>query len=263
MKFEAKVRRVIFVYTAFLAVNLFNSSFVYSQELSPGIAIPLAVKGDGVVDGSLVCSKDKAYVLCSEDYSLSLFGVVAENPVASIEGGELQEGVFLVLSSGVTKVRVANIGGNIEEGDFVTSSTKFGVAQKAGQNGYVLGVALEPFQAASSDDEGLIAVNIDIHPETTFGGSGTNLLSIVRKGFSSLFLGPLDSLRYVLAFSVASISFALGFIYFGRVVKTGIEAVGRNPLAGKMIQLTVVFNILITIAIVAAGLAIAYFILIL
>ena len=59
------------------------------------------------------------------------------------------------------------------------------------------------------------------------------------------------------------ISFSLGFIYFGRVAKTGIEAMGRNPMAGKMIQLSVLFNIIVTVIIVLIGLAIAYLILIL
>jgi F0F1-type ATP synthase membrane subunit c/vacuolar-type H+-ATPase subunit K len=73
----------------------------------------------------------------------------------------------------------------------------------------------------------------------------------------------LASLRYLLAFLIAIIAFVLGFIYFGRVVRVGIEAIGRNPLARRMIQITMLFNILITIVIVLAGLLIAYLILVL
>jgi F0F1-type ATP synthase membrane subunit c/vacuolar-type H+-ATPase subunit K len=59
------------------------------------------------------------------------------------------------------------------------------------------------------------------------------------------------------------ISFTLGMIYFGRASRTGIEAVGRNPLAKRVIQLTIFLNIVLTIVIVMVGLAIAYLILIL
>jgi F0F1-type ATP synthase membrane subunit c/vacuolar-type H+-ATPase subunit K len=52
-------------------------------------------------------------------------------------------------------------------------------------------------------------------------------------------------------------------IYFGKASRAGIEAVGRNPLAKRVIQLTVVMNIVLTIVIVLVGLAIAYLILIL
>ena len=54
-----------------------------------------------------------------------------------------------------------------------------------------------------------------------------------------------------------------GFIYFGKMSKTGVEAIGRNPLAGKQIQFNVILHLAVTVAIVLAGLAMAYFILIL
>ena len=58
-------------------------------------------------------------------------------------------------------------------------------------------------------------------------------------------------------------SFVMGFVYFGRVARSGIEAIGRNPLASRIIQFNVILHILISIVIVLVGLAIAYLILIL
>jgi F0F1-type ATP synthase membrane subunit c/vacuolar-type H+-ATPase subunit K len=60
---------------------------------------------------------------------------------------------------------------------------------------------------------------------------------------------------------VVILSFILGFISFGRIANTGVEALGRNPLAGKMIQFGIFLNVLITISIVIAGFALAYFVL--
>jgi hypothetical protein len=75
-------------------------------------------------------------------------------------------------------------------------------------------------------------------------------------------VAPLESLRYLLAFIIAIVSFGLGFLYFGRVIKTGVEAIGRNPLASRTIQATIFVNIVITIVIVGTGLALAALILI-
>ena len=57
---------------------------------------------------------------------------------------------------------------------------------------------------------------------------------------------------------VVLLSFVLGIFSFGRVANTGVEALGRNPLAGRMIQLGIVVNALITVAIIGAGMFIAY-----
>ena len=252
------MKKSIFLFSAlfFLVVKV-----AHAQSTSSGVAWPIPVEGEGFDDGTLVCSSDSGYVPCNIEYTPSLFGVVTKSPAAFFNVED--ESTILVLSSGVTSVRVNASAGSISDGDLLTSSEKSGVAKKADRNGYVLGVALQTWDSDDPEAEGLILVSLNIHPESSLSGTGVNLLSLLRQGFSSAFLGPLESLRYILAFVIAAISFTLGFVYFGRVVRTGVEAVGRNPLAGRMIQLTVVFNILITIAIVGAGLAIAYFILVL
>jgi F0F1-type ATP synthase membrane subunit c/vacuolar-type H+-ATPase subunit K len=53
----------------------------------------------------------------------------------------------------------------------------------------------------------------------------------------------------------------LGFVFFGRVVARGVEAMGRNPLAGSLIAVSVVFNLILTVVIMLVGLGIAYLIL--
>jgi len=58
-------------------------------------------------------------------------------------------------------------------------------------------------------------------------------------------------------------SFILGFVYFGRVARSGVEAIGRNPLASRIIQFNMLLHIVMSMVIVLIGLAIAYLILIL
>ena len=167
------------------------------------------------------------------------------------------------MQKGDVLVRVSSQNGNIEVGNLVTSSNIPGVGQKATSNGFVLGLALEGYTSDDTEATGDILVSLNIHPTSGFVGDRTNLIANVRQALSAPVIAPLASLRYLLAFIIAILSFGVGFVYFGRVVKTGVEAVGRNPLASRAIQITVLINILITIVIVVAGLGIAFLILIL
>ena len=62
---------------------------------------------------------------------------------------------------------------------------------------------------------------------------------------------------------IVLITFALGIWYFGRVARSGVEAIGRNPLATRAIQLGVILNLLLTLVILLVGIALAYLILVL
>ena len=169
----------------------------------------------------------------------------------------------MILTSGKAIVKVTSVNGNISVGDFITSSTTAGVGQRADINGFVLGTALEAFSSDDPNTVGEIIVSINIFPATTLSDARTNLVNLARRGLSAPIISPLASLRYLLAFAIAVLAFALGFAYFGRVARTGIEAIGRNPLARRMIQLSIILNIFITIVIILVGLALAFFILIL
>jgi F0F1-type ATP synthase membrane subunit c/vacuolar-type H+-ATPase subunit K len=62
---------------------------------------------------------------------------------------------------------------------------------------------------------------------------------------------------------IVLLSFVLGLVYFGRASRAGIEAIGRNPLAKRAIQMSIVMYVALSIVIILVGLAIAYLILIL
>lgn len=232
----------------------------YAQVDSLGVGIPIQVEGD-VQAGDIICSANGGLVLCSEPYQPSIYGVVSKSPPVALESPDFDGP--LALTTGEAIVRVSTINGNIAKGDIITTSRIPGVGQKATVNGFALGVALEAFESSSPEDIGQILVSINIHPTSSFVGSRSNLVANIRQALSSPVVAPLDSLRYLLAFMVALISFALGFVYFGRVVRSGVEAIGRNPLASRTIQITIFVNIVVTIVIVLTGLAISLLILIL
>jgi hypothetical protein len=137
------------------------------------------------------------------------------------------------------------------------------VAQLATKSGNVLGTALEEFVSTDVNQEGKILIAIDIRPAIVATSARTNLVEAMKEGLLAPTLTPLASLRYVLAVIIAVTAFTLGFVYFGRVAKQGVESLGRNPLAGRLIQFNVMLNLILTVMIMGGGLLLAYIILIL
>jgi F0F1-type ATP synthase membrane subunit c/vacuolar-type H+-ATPase subunit K len=238
------------------------ASLLKAQISSSGIAVSVPVNDVEVNDGDIICTYKEGNQRCKSAYDPSMYGVVSKTPSAAVKDEEVV-GAELIISSGVARVRVSSINGNIKEGDFVTSSGNPGLGQLADRNGYVLGTAMENFEAADPNDIREIQVVINIHPAAGLSGARTDLLQALRQGLAIPLLEPLDSLRYLLAIIIVLVAFTLGLFYFGRIARAGVEAVGRNPLARKMIEFSVILHIVLTIVIILVGLAIAYLILIL
>lgn len=244
---------------------LFNISSAQAQEESINVAFPVPVISENeILSGHLVCTLngEEAFRLCQEEYESSMFGVVSQNPSVYFDTTGL-DNAQLVVNSGIAVVRVNAVSGNITAGDLITSSTTPGVGQKAIRNGYVIGMALESFEPANPEDQGNILVAVNIHPAVSLAGFRSNLIDALRSGATSSLLEPLASLRYLLAALVVLLSFILGFIYFGRVARAGVEALGRNPLASRSIQFSIFLNIAMMSVIVLIGLGLAYLILVL
>jgi hypothetical protein len=253
-------KTAVYLFTALLLLFA-GVSPVSAQLSSSGIAISTPVADANAQDGDIICTYETGNVRCDREYDTSIYGVISDNPAAAVEDEEL-ENARLVISSGVATVRVSSLNGNITEGDFVTTSERAGIGMRADRNGYVLGMALETYESGDTEAIGRIQVMVNIHPTGSLTGSRGNLLQFIREGLAVPIFDPVESLRYILAVAIVLISFTLGMIYFGRASRAGIEAIGRNPLAKRVIQLTVVMNITLTIVIVLVGLGLAYLILI-
>lgn len=228
-------------------------------DTSSAMAVSVVIKGDQIEDGLIVCSTTDGNSLCNQPYDTAILGVVATDPAIFLQNRAL-EGSYPLVTSGKAFVKVTNSAGNIAIGNFITTSTTAGTGQKATRSGYIIGTALQGYDGSG---EAKILISIGVRPAIVAEGIRGNLLETIRQGLSSVYLTPLNALRYILAMIVTIVAFTLGFMYFGRVAKTGVEAVGRNPLASRTIQLSVVFNIVLTVIIMIAGLALAYLILIL
>lgn len=262
MNVNLPVRFVLHV-TVFLGFFAAVSSPAFSQSVSDtGIATYVQVQTKNVQDGDIVSSGKGGYVLSAISYDPLMLGVVSEKPALSLRNIELKDGKPVV-SSGRVLVRVATINGPIKKGDFITTSGIPGVGQKADKAGYILGTALQDYTSSDAKKPGKIFVSLNIRSSIPSTAAGSNLLEAIRLGAAANFLTPLASLRYIIAAIMVITSFVLGFTFFGRVARTGVEAIGRNPLAGKTITVSIILNVVLTFGIMIIGVVVGYLVLIL
>ncbi len=207
-------------------------------NISGAVATRVPVADGQLEDGDIVSIVNDAYALSRAPYDDAVLGVVSADPVIVVGGSE---GGVPVVTSGQAMVRVSTVNGPIESGDYVTTSAIPGIGMRADAFGKVVGIALARFNAASRDALGRIPVAVSVQYR---GGTGVFALSGV--------------LQSALALTIAFTTMLFGFMYFGRVARGAVDAIGRNPLAARTIEINAAFNFLLTIGMIAIGVVIAY-----
>lgn len=258
--------KVFFFVAVFLIfVFLILNTKINAQDYGSGVATSTNVSGS-YNDGDVICidkdtsSSESIYLTCSKEYDPNIYGVIVTNPGVSFVNDN-GNGIP-VISVGNAYVNVNTKNGQIKKGDFVTSSKDKGIGELAKKSGYILGAALEDFTASDSNEVGKILISISPRPMVLTEGARNNLIQLIKEGLSGAFESPLAALRYIVAGILVIASLIIGFLHFGRISKSGVEALGRNPLAGKMIQFGLVINVLMSLVIIAVGLGIAYIVLV-
>lgn len=240
----------------------FLPSVAMAQIIGSGVATYVSIKDKGVLNGDIVATKDGKYVLAKTPYDPLLIGVVNLNPAVSINlTGNPKD--YPVVSSGIALVRVNTSGGNIKSGDPITSSTTPGIGTKATQPGFVIGSAQESYSNADTKKIKSILVSLDTHygyPPTLSSGAGSKFLEIFNLTAAASYQQPSIFIKYAISALIVIITFVIGFFSFGRIASNGITALGRNPLAARIIQIGIVLNVLIALTIILSGLFLAYLI---
>ena len=226
------------------------------ENISLGIANSVPIEDKDVKNGDIIASTEKGYFLSRVPYDPLVIGVVSTKPAVSLNLETENKSAYPIVTTGNVKVNVSSINGDIKEGDFISSSSIPG----ARQTGYVIGRALESYASKDKKAVGSINIALNLHYSYSSEKTGESLKDILNLSVLATYESPSAVFKYVVAGIVILISFVLGIVSFGRVANTGVEALGRNPLAGKMIQLGIVMNVLITISIIAAGFGIAFLI---
>ena len=232
--------------------------FLTSLALASQQELPLIARYLKVIDreakvGDIMCETKKGLIRSSIPYDRNMVGVVGENPI--IIFNKPATDTLPIVTWGETLVRVSNINGEIKKGDFITTSYKPGIGQKATKTGFVIGRALDELKG----NEGLIPVFIDIQHITLekpiSGGIITQIFSGLRKPKNI----P-KTFRYIFAFLVGGGSFIIGFLFFAKALREGIAGVSRNPLAKKSILTAMVLNFIGILILTLAGLGLALFV---
>lgn len=257
MKYTALTVSILLLFAA----GFFPIS-IYAQNISVGTAVSILIIDKDIKDGSIIVATPKGYGLTATAYDSNMYGVYTESPAIFLQNTNDPQ-TKPVTTSGKANVLVSSINGNIKKNDFVTTSTIKGVGEKATRNGMVLGTALQDYSNPNQKATGKILVAVNPHFNASFADTKTNILEVLRNASDPTTLTQATSLRYVLAAGIALISFGIGFVYFGRIASSGVEALGRNPLASRMIQLSLVLNLALMVIIILAGLGLGYMILIL
>lgn len=251
-----KYTKIISLFLSIFISNFFFASVVFAQDVSLSFATYVAIKDKNVPAGSIVSFAPNGNILSKNAYDPLMVGVVVENPAVAIQIESVSK-TYPIVSSGTVPVRVSTENGAIKKGDLITSSTTPGVGIKGGKSGYVVGAAVEDYAGKGVST---IQVAVDIHYQNSSPNVSSNLLDVFNLSVLATYDQPLNVFKYVTAAVVTIISCIFAFFTFGRLANSGIEALGRNPLAGRLIQFGILLNVLIALAIIGLGLTVAYFI---
>jgi hypothetical protein len=231
-----------------------------SGKVTLGVSRTVNIEDPNAQEGSIVSASDHGAILSDLPYDSQVMGVISNNAaIVLTENPSINSKA--IVSDGIASVLVSSKTGAIKSGDLITTSTIPGVGEKALQSGYVLGTALEDYTSSDPTKSGKIRVDLNLHyfnSKPVFPGSLTDILKLALLSTKE---GPNAFFKYFLAGAVSIASIVLGFMSFARTAAKGVEALGRNPAASRIIHLGIILNISITVVIVSAGLFIGFLIL--
>lgn len=261
--FPIKIKTLFLLFSVFLLLITNNYKLVTVAQANFPVATNLEVADSEAKEGDIISQTSEGLKRSTSPYDRGMVGIVLDSPTIVLHPET--DNTKAIISGGDYPVNVTKKNGDIKRGDFITSSSEAGVGQRATQNGYVLGTALEDFpRDGSNGDTGTVRASLNIHYNIVEGSSvGLGALDNFGQGLLNQLSNPGEFVRlsrYVLAALVAIIAILLAFFTFARSVRNGIEAMGRNPLAKASIQRGMVINAFLTSVIALFGLAVAYLI---
>lgn len=197
--------------------------------------------------------------------------VVAANDAALALSDSNNKGQVFVASFGRYSTLVTNQNGPIKTGDYVTVSSIDGIGMKAGSSEpVVLGKAAGNFDGTSNvvgsttltDSTGKhlevsigrIPVDVLISRNPLQKNIADNLPGFLRKVSESIANKPVSSVRVYISLTVLVVTafIAGGMLYAG--VRGGLISIGRNPLAKKTINRSIIQVIITSVIVFIIGL---------
>lgn len=240
-------------------------SFAQAQNMNR-LAYNVEIADTGAESGDIISFSGSKYSLSEAEYETGIYGVIYIDAEVSLN--KITNSTKPVVVSGEALVKVSRSGGDIKQGDLITTSKDKGIGQKATKSGHVLGKALKDFpNQEDSGQTGLIPVLININYNQISSQSESltpqGIDQVAKKVSSSLVSGNIpELLKYIFALLLGAISFFVGLSHFVRSNRTAVESIARNPLAKGDIQRQLVFGTAGILVVCGIGLAISVWILI-
>jgi hypothetical protein len=253
-----------------LSISLVEPVFAQATNQEQiGLANYVKIDGEPVTDGDIIVLEGGQYRKSKSSYDFKIIGVATSQPALALDYTNKQGNVAVVVS-GVTTVKVSGENGTIAEGDYITTSSVSGIGMKATEPGYVLGIALAGYDGSTKEQIAEIPVSLEVdysfNPLFKEGRTTdrfqNNIFDIFALSSVAVYESPSVVFKYVVAAFIIVFCVAIGFLTFSRVASNGIQAIGRNPMAGKMINLGIFLNVALTLGIIGAGIVVAYFVVI-
>ena len=204
-----------------------------------------------------------------------LLGVVVSPGSAAITFGQVKGfNQVYVINSGIQDVLVSNQNGSIRPGDYITVSSLAGIGMRADSNQpTIVGQAVGQFNGQSHvvrTDKLNIAkgqkMNIAIGVVSVAIGIAANPLTVGTRGVPS-FLNSIikkstnksiSATRAYVSISIVLAGILLTLVVIYASIKNSIIALGRNPLAKKIIGINLARLIMVAMLILAISLSAAY-----
>lgn len=208
-----------------------------------------------------------------------MLGVVVSSSDAPISLSDPSKKQNFVAAFGKYDALVSSQNGAIKPGDYVTISSLDGVGMKASKDEeLILGKAIGSFNTKSDveskvtltstsggkQDVGIrrIMVDISVSRNPSFAGDSTaGVPQFLTKAAQLVTKKPVTALRVYACLAILALSLAVAgaIIYSG--VRTGMTAVGRNPLAKSSIMKNLISVTLMALIIVIIGIIAVYLLL--
>lgn len=206
------------------------------------------------------------------DKSTQVIGVSTTSDGQLVAVGTDKSQIF-VQTAGEATVLVSDLNGPVKSGDLLTPSPLLGILMKADQSmAPVVGIAIEDFDESTAKEQLIqegssqgrvridkVRVSLD-HVAASNQYAGMTDSSLTRLG-RALTGRDINELQVVAALAVFLIALvAEGGIIYG-AISSSITAVGRNPLAGRIIRREMVRVVGVALAVLVIGVAAIYLIL--
>jgi hypothetical protein len=188
-----------------------------------------------------------------------IYGVVIDPAQAPLTVRQQGQQTFVAIG-GNYSVLVSNENGNIQTGDYVSISSIDGIGAKASQQSTVLGRALEGFDGKSdvitttSDGHALGSIELSIVPGKNPLVKNDISIPAPLKRFGEAVAGKnVSAARIYAALAIFFATSVIAAIVLWVGIRSGIIAIGRNPLSKHSIMSSLVQVVITAVLIFIVG----------